>query len=116
MTSRLGGGSPLIGGGGIRDGAPPDGEIPEEMFPSPSSTYKRNPLVIAGGLLTAGVLVGGLVAFRNGNQNISQNMMRTRVLFQGATVALMLASSGVSVNQIFGNAAAKFQQQQQQNK
>ncbi|XRB00384.1 HIG1 domain-containing protein [Pycnococcus provasolii] len=113
MTSRLGGGSPLIGGGGIRDSAPPPDEIPEEMFPSPSKTYKRNPLVIAGGLLTAGVLVGGLVAFRNGNQNISQNMMRTRVLFQGATVALMLASSGVSVNQIFGNAAAKFQQQQQ---
>jgi len=111
MTSRLGGGSPLIGGGGIRGGAPD--EIPEEMFPSPSTSYKRNPLVIAGGLLTAGVLVGGLVAFRNGNQNISQNMMRTRVLFQGATVALMLASSGVSVNQIFGNAAAKFQQQQQ---
>ena len=109
MTSRVGGGSPLIGGGAVRA---PEAMEPE-MFPSPARTYKRNPLVIAGGLLTAGVLVGGLVAFRNGNQNISQNMMRTRVLFQGATVALMLASSGVSVNQIFGNAAAKWQQQQQ---
>eukprot|EP00884_Botryococcus_braunii_P013890 jgi/Botrbrau1/22501/Bobra.114_2s0027.1 len=55
---------------------------------------KRNPLVLVGTLATAGVLVAGLVAFRKGRQDISQNMMRARVVFQGATVALMVGSTG----------------------
>ena len=45
----------------------------------------------AGCLATAGVLVAGLVAFKNGNSNLSQHLMRARVLAQGATVALMVA-------------------------
>ena len=43
---------------------------------------KRSPLVLVGALATAGALVAGLVAFRKGNANLSQSMMRTRVLFQ----------------------------------
>lgn len=52
----------------------------------------------AGALATAGVLVVGLAAFRQGNKNLSQQMMRTRVMFQGATVAIMLGSSGTGRN------------------
>lgn len=48
----------------------------------------------AGAIATAGVLAAGLVAFRQGNQALSQRMMRTRVLVQGATVALMVGTSG----------------------
>jgi hypothetical protein len=40
------------------------------------------------------VLVIGLAAFKQGNKKLSQQMMRTRVLFQGGTVLLMLGSSG----------------------
>lgn len=52
----------------------------------------RNPFVLVGAIATAGVLVAGLVAFKQGNTNLSQNLMRTRVLFQGATVALMVGT------------------------
>jgi len=48
----------------------------------------------AGALITAGVLVGGLVAFKQGKKNLSQQMMRARIVAQGATVALMVGSSG----------------------
>ena len=47
-----------------------------------------------GALTTAGVLVGGFVAFKRGNTNLSQQMMRARVIAQGATIAIMLGSSG----------------------
>jgi hypothetical protein len=40
------------------------------------------------------VLVVGLAAFKAGRQSLSQQMMRTRVAFQGATVLLMVGSSG----------------------
>jgi hypothetical protein len=62
----------------------------EDMF----SERKRSPLVLVGALATAGVLAAGLVAFKKGNQNLSQSLMRTRVLFQGATVAVMVITSG----------------------
>jgi len=117
---------------------------------SPSPTYvdpydgivqdpgrPRNPLVLVGAVATGGVLVAGLVAFRQvcgvergmcgggmavppgrmvaaarpstnpatpfsslpspppqGNQRMSQAMMRARVIFQGVTVATMVASAG----------------------
>ncbi|KFM23903.1 RING-H2 finger protein ATL48 [Auxenochlorella protothecoides] len=54
----------------------------------------KNPLVLIGCGVTAGVLFAGLVAFKKGNQGLSQKMMRARVIAQGATVALMVASSG----------------------
>merc|ERR1711976_200571 len=66
-------------------------DMEAELFPS---KQKRNPLVLVGALATAGVLMGGLVSFHRGNQALSQTMMRTRVVFQGATVALMLGTSG----------------------
>ncbi|KAI8104341.1 hypothetical protein M9434_002899 [Picochlorum sp. BPE23] len=55
---------------------------------------KRSPLVMVGALVTGGVLMGGLLAYRSGNKNLSQSMMRARVVAQGVTVALMLGTSG----------------------
>jgi hypothetical protein len=46
----------------------------------------------AGALATLGVLVGGLISFRQGNHNRSQALMRARVAFQGLTVALMVGT------------------------
>mmetsp|Transcript_8635 Transcript_8635/g.14875 ORF Transcript_8635/g.14875 Transcript_8635/m.14875 type:complete len:91 (-) Transcript_8635:327-599(-) len=67
----------------------------EDMFaPNPKS---RNPLVLVGALVTAGVLTAGLVAFKQGNTMRSQQMMRARIVAQGATVAVLVASSGVGV-------------------
>ena len=47
-----------------------------------------------GALLTGAVLGAGLLAFKQGNKQLSQSMMRARVIAQGATVALMLGTSG----------------------
>lgn len=46
----------------------------------------------SGAIATAGVLVAGLVSFRQGNFRRSQMLMRTRVGFQAATVALLVGS------------------------
>ena len=59
---------------------------------------KRNPFVIVGAFATAGVLFAGIAAFRRGNKELSQNMMKARVIMQGATVTLMVATSGVLGN------------------
>lgn len=44
---------------------------------------------ISGALITAGVLTAGLISFRQGNSHLGQQLMRARVVAQGATVALM---------------------------
>eukprot|EP00897_Mesotaenium_endlicherianum_P000884 jgi/Mesen1/10797/ME000092S10282 len=62
----------------------------EDMFETKKSV--RNPLVPLGALATAGVLVAGLVSFKQGNYNRSQHFMRARVVFQAATVALMVGT------------------------
>lgn len=54
---------------------------------------RRNPLVLAGCGVTAGVLIIGLLAFKQGNSALSQRMMRARVLAQAGTVALMVGTS-----------------------
>eukprot|EP00039_Didymoeca_costata_P023463 m.7209 g.7209 ORF g.7209 m.7209 type:complete len:99 (+) comp3667_c0_seq2:66-362(+) len=51
------------------------------------------PLVPAFLVLTVGSLVGGLLAFKNGNQMLSQKFQRARVFFQFSTVAAFLAGS-----------------------
>ena len=53
-------------------------------------------LVLVGAASTAAVLFAGLMSFRSGNFNLSQKMMRYRVLAQGATVGVMVATSGVA--------------------
>eukprot|EP00475_Leptophrys_vorax_P019722 TRINITY_DN27028_c0_g1_i1.p2 TRINITY_DN27028_c0_g1~~TRINITY_DN27028_c0_g1_i1.p2 ORF type:complete len:120 (+),score=13.77 TRINITY_DN27028_c0_g1_i1:236-595(+) len=55
----------------------------------------KNPMVLVGALVTAGVLVAGLVSFKKGNDRRSQMLMRARVVAQGATVALMIGTIGV---------------------
>jgi len=47
---------------------------------------------MTGAIATAGVLLAGLVSFKQGNYNRSQMFMRTRVGFQAATVALMVGT------------------------
>lgn len=47
----------------------------------------------AGALMTAGVLTAGLISFRQGNSQLGQLLMRTRVVAQGATVALMVGTA-----------------------
>jgi uncharacterized membrane protein len=48
--------------------------------------------LVIGAIATAGVLCAGLLAFRKGDFNRSQQMMRARVGFQAATVALMVGT------------------------
>ena len=68
---------------------------PEDILPSRKGT--RNPLVLVGAAATAGVLTAGFVAFKAGNANLSQTMMKARVFAQGATIALMVGTSGAVV-------------------
>lgn len=56
---------------------------------------RRNPLVLVGAAATAGVLCAGLLAFKQGNPDLSQKMMRARVAFQAITVGLMAGSTGL---------------------
>jgi hypothetical protein len=74
------------GGMGTRDIENLDAE---DMF---NEKDRRNPLVLCGAIATAGVLCAGLLAFRKGDFNRSQQMMRARVGFQAATVALMVGT------------------------
>ncbi|XP_028088825.1 RING-H2 finger protein ATL48-like [Camellia sinensis] len=53
----------------------------------------KNPLVPIGAFITAGVLTAGLISFRQGNSHLGQQLMRARVVVQGATVALMVGSA-----------------------
>ena len=48
----------------------------------------------SGAMTTAGVLLAGLISFKQGHYNLSQNLMRARVVAQGATVALMVGTVG----------------------
>ena len=50
----------------------------------------------AGLLMTGACLVGGLVAFRQGKQELSNQMQRGRVFFQFATVIAFLGGEAVS--------------------
>ena len=68
---------------------------------------RRNPLVLVGGLVTAGIPLSGFAAFRNGNVGLSQNMMRARVVAQGVTVAIMVGSSGIMSKYLVGGDDAK---------
>eukprot|EP01104_Vermistella_antarctica_P003692 TRINITY_DN13944_c0_g1_i1.p2 TRINITY_DN13944_c0_g1~~TRINITY_DN13944_c0_g1_i1.p2 ORF type:complete len:113 (-),score=16.81 TRINITY_DN13944_c0_g1_i1:212-550(-) len=54
---------------------------------------KRDPLVPMGCCLTAGILVTGLISFRNGNAALSQKLMRARIGAQFLTVGLVVLSS-----------------------
>ncbi|KAH7851566.1 hypothetical protein Vadar_013449 [Vaccinium darrowii] len=59
----------------------------EELFEGKKRV--KNPYVPIGALITAGVLTAGLISFRQGNSHLGQQLMRARVVAQGATVALM---------------------------
>lgn len=54
------------------------------------SVFSKTPLIIVGALGTVYILGKGLASMLDGNKGNSQKMMRTRVIFQGATVATLL--------------------------
>eukprot|EP00168_Porphyra_purpurea_P008001 TRINITY_DN2004_c0_g1_i2.p3 TRINITY_DN2004_c0_g1~~TRINITY_DN2004_c0_g1_i2.p3 ORF type:complete len:158 (+),score=48.60 TRINITY_DN2004_c0_g1_i2:195-668(+) len=56
------------------------------------SRFRRNPAVLVGAGVTAGVLGAGLLAFNRGDSLWSQRLMRMRVVAQAATVGILLAS------------------------
>mmetsp|Transcript_16035 Transcript_16035/g.34703 ORF Transcript_16035/g.34703 Transcript_16035/m.34703 type:complete len:124 (+) Transcript_16035:18-389(+) len=55
--------------------------------------WKKNPFVFLGALSTVGILAVGLYAMKTGNARLSQRMMRARLLAQGGTVGLLIAST-----------------------
>ena len=78
--------------------------LQEDILPQRKGT--RNPLVLVGAGITGAVLCAGFVAFKSGNANVSQHMMRARIFAQGATVALMVGTSGaVVMPSVFGGEA-----------
>ncbi|GFY95999.1 hypoxia-responsive family protein [Actinidia rufa] len=48
---------------------------------------------LPGAFMTAGVLAAGLISFKRGNSQLGQQLMRARVVVQGATVALMVGTA-----------------------
>lgn len=54
--------------------------------------FKKNPLVPIGAVTTAGILIAGLLSFRSGNTRLSQQLMRARVIAQGATLGVLSLS------------------------
>ena len=67
---------------------------------------RRNPLVIVGALATAGVLMRGVYAMREGNSNLSARMMSWRIYGQAATV-MMLGISMAGMDMSMDNIVAK---------
>lgn len=55
---------------------------------------RKNPMVPIGAGVTAGILLAGLFAFKNGSQIWSQRLMRMRVLAQGATLVVLAGAAG----------------------
>lgn len=56
------------------------------------SKFSKNPLVPIGAVGTACILVAGLFSFKSGNTRLSQQLMRARVLAQGATLGVLSLS------------------------
>lgn len=54
---------------------------------------RKNPFVLLGTGVTIAILFRGLLAMQRGDRRQSQMMMRGRVLAQGATIAIMVASA-----------------------
>ncbi|GFG28518.1 hypothetical protein Cfor_06390 [Coptotermes formosanus] len=56
---------------------------------------KDNPFVPIGCLMTFGALSYGLWSFRKGERQMSQYMMRARVLAQGFTIVALIVGIGI---------------------
>ncbi|CAM9423441.1 unnamed protein product [Laminaria digitata] len=52
---------------------------------------RQDPLVPIGALATVGFLVSGIYSFKKGNKQLSQKLMRGRVVAQGFTILVMTA-------------------------
>ncbi|XP_062501578.1 HIG1 domain family member 2A, mitochondrial-like [Corticium candelabrum] len=81
-----------------------DLDLPSWTPPPPPETTKQrlirrikeNPFVPMGLLGTVAALTYGLASFKRGRVQMSQYMMRVRVLAQGATVLAILIGVGLS--------------------
>ncbi|KAK7793544.1 hypothetical protein R5R35_000385 [Gryllus longicercus] len=58
--------------------------------------FKENPLVPIGCTVTLGALTYGLWSFRHGRSQMSQYMMRLRIVAQGFTIVAMLVGIGLA--------------------
>ena len=65
----------------------------ETMWERTVRKFSAEPLVPMGCLITAGVLASGIRAFHRKDGVKSQQMMRLRVLAQGATVAVLVTGA-----------------------
>lgn len=94
-------------------GAPPEEEDANAYSLSLDSNarkldaLKKNPLVPAGAIGTGMVLLAGLFAFKTGNAQLSQTLMRARVLAQGATLSVLAVS-------VAGGMATKAEQDEEE--
>jgi len=66
--------------------------------PAPEKTFwkavQADPLPIVGTVVTVGILGLGIMSMVRGNPQLSQKLMRARVLAQAATVGFVLLSMG----------------------
>ncbi|CAK1555342.1 unnamed protein product [Leptosia nina] len=69
------------------------GETTKEKF---ARKFNDNPFVPLGCAATAGALSYGLWCFRTGRTQMSQNMMRMRILAQGFTITALVAGVVIS--------------------
>mmetsp|Transcript_14001 Transcript_14001/g.22886 ORF Transcript_14001/g.22886 Transcript_14001/m.22886 type:complete len:102 (-) Transcript_14001:33-338(-) len=69
------------------DGIPGAGE--ETFAEKFKRKFAAEPLVPIGAFVTAGVLGAGFLSFKRGNQQLSQKMMRARVVAQLATITAL---------------------------
>ena len=67
--------------------------VPETTWERTVRKFQKEPLVPIGCLVTDLVLGNGLRAFKAGNTNTSQQMMRWRVIAQGATVIAIISGA-----------------------
>lgn len=70
------------------------GYVPETFGEKTKRKFGENPLIPIGCLLTASALIYGLWSFKQGNRQMSQYMMRARVIAQGFTIFAFVAGVG----------------------
>eukprot|EP01118_Nematostelium_gracile_P000728 TRINITY_DN1074_c0_g1_i1.p1 TRINITY_DN1074_c0_g1~~TRINITY_DN1074_c0_g1_i1.p1 ORF type:complete len:106 (+),score=23.91 TRINITY_DN1074_c0_g1_i1:29-319(+) len=76
------------------------GLVGDQTIPARRGSY-MTPVACLGGGMVAGTLAFGLRSLFKADRHQSQNMMRSRVLLQGATVGLLLgfvALTGINRN------------------
>ncbi|XP_015519977.1 HIG1 domain family member 2A, mitochondrial [Neodiprion pinetum] len=71
---------------------------PETFTQKLNRKFRENPLVPIGCFLTTAALSYGLYSFKTGNREMSQYMMRARVVAQGLTVVAFVLGMGAAAS------------------